>query len=188
MSEIAATPTLETRRLILRPLALSDAPAIQRHFNNWNIIQHLASVVPWPYPEDGATTFIMRELEKVAAGEEIYNWMLVLRSGDGEAIGNIRFRPRADNAKGNRGFWLAERYWSQGLMSEAVAAVNDFVFRELGVDVFYACNAVTNEASRRVKQKTGAELVGYIELAHHNGQTLAERWRVTREKWLRRRG
>ena len=107
MSEITITPTLQTSRLILRPLALSDAPAIQRHFNNWNIIQHLAQVVPWPYPEDGAETFIARELEKVAAGEEIYNWMLVLRGGDGEAIGNIRFRPgrtmrRATAASGSR--------------------------------------------------------------------------------------
>ena len=77
------TPTLHTPRLILRPLALSDAPAIQRHFNNWNIIQHLASVVPWPYPDDGAETFIAQELERAAAGEVIYNWMLVLRGGDG---------------------------------------------------------------------------------------------------------
>jgi ribosomal-protein-alanine N-acetyltransferase len=187
MSEITNTPTLQTARLILRPLALSDAPAIQRHFNNWNIIQHLASVVPWPYPEDGAETFIARELERVAAGEEIYNWMLVLRRGDGEAIGNIRFRPRSDDPKGNRGFWLAERYWNQGLMSEAISAVNDFAFHTLGIESFYACNAATNAASRRVKQKTGAEFVGYIELAHHSGQTLAERWRVTRENWLRRK-
>ena len=105
---------------------------------------------------------------------------------DGEAIGNIRLRPWADDPNGNRGFWLAERYWNQGLMTEAVSAVNDFAFRVLGVEVFYACNAATNVASRRVKQKTGAELVGYLELSHHNGQTLAERWRVTRENWLRR--
>ena len=72
-------------------------------------------------------------------------------------------------------------------MSEAVSAVNDFAFRTLGIESFYACNAATNVASRRVKQKTGAELVGYIELAHHSGQTLAERWRVTRENWLRRK-
>jgi RimJ/RimL family protein N-acetyltransferase len=51
------TPRLETERLILRPMALSDAPAIQRHFNNWNIIQNLATVVPWPYPADGAGDF-----------------------------------------------------------------------------------------------------------------------------------
>ena len=61
------TPTLQTGRLILRPLALSDAPAIQRHFNNWNIIQNLTSVVPWPYPDDGAETFIKLQLEKIAA-------------------------------------------------------------------------------------------------------------------------
>src|SRR5258708_26229418 len=95
MSEITIRPRLQTERLILRPLAPSDAPAIQRHFNNWNIIQHLASVAPWPYPEDGAETFIARELEKVAAGEEIYNWMLSLRDGHGEASVNIRFRPRS---------------------------------------------------------------------------------------------
>jgi len=174
MSEITITPTLQTERLILRPLAMSDAPAIQRHFNNWNIIQHLAQVVPWPYPENGAETFIARELERVAAGQVIYNWMLVLRGGD--------------DPKGNRGFWLAERYWNQGLMTEAVTAVNDFAFRVLGVDVLHVCNAVTNEASRRVKQKTGAEFVGFIELPHHNGQTRAEKWRVTRKNWLRRDG
>jgi hypothetical protein len=38
MPEIA-TPTLQTKRLVLRPLALSDAPDIQRHFNNWNVIR-----------------------------------------------------------------------------------------------------------------------------------------------------
>jgi [ribosomal protein S5]-alanine N-acetyltransferase len=183
------TPLILTRRLVLRPLALSDAPAIQRHFNNWNIIKHLASVVPWPYPDDGAETFIRLQLEKIAAGEEIYQWVLVLRSGDGEAIGNIHFRPQAansDNPKGNRGFWLAEPYWKQGLMTEAITSVNDFAFHTLGIESFYVCNVASNEASRRVKQKTGAEFVGYIELAHHNGETRSEKWKVTRENWLGR--
>lgn len=181
------TPTLQTDRLILRPLALSDAPAIQRHFNNWNIIQKLASVVPWPYPDDGAETFIRLQLSKIAAGEEIYQWVLVLRSGDGQAIGNIAFRPRADNPKGNRGFWLAEPWWNRGLMTEAIASVNDFAFSALGIESFHVCNVVSNVASRRVKQKTGAVFVGMIELPHHNGLTTAERWKVTRESWLGRR-
>ncbi|MEO8319328.1 MAG: GNAT family N-acetyltransferase [Bradyrhizobium sp.] len=180
-----ATPTLQTPRLMLRPLAPSDAPDIQRHFDNWNIIRHLARVVPWPYPDDGAETFVKLQLEKIAAGEDLYHWVLALRSGNGEAIGNIHFRPRADSPKGNRGFWLAEPYWNQGLMTEAVAAVNDFAFTTLGIESFYVCNAATNVASRRVKQKTGAEFIGYIELAHHDGQTRSEKWRVTRESWLR---
>lgn len=179
-------PTLQTRRLLLRPLAFSDAAAIQHHFNNWNIIENLASVVPWPYPDDGAETFIKQQLRKIAAGEEIYQWVLVLRLGDDEAIGNIRFIPRADNPKGNRGFWLAEPYWNQGLMTEAITVVNDFVFKTLGIESFHVCNAASNVASRRVKQKTGAEFVGFVELSHHNGQSKAERWIVTRESWLGR--
>jgi [ribosomal protein S5]-alanine N-acetyltransferase len=186
VSAVAETPTIETRRLILRPLALSDAPAIQRHFNNWNIIRNLAAVVPWPYPDDGAETFVRMQLEKIAAGEEIYQWVLALKAGDGEAIGNIRFVSEADQPKGNRGFWLAEPHWNRGLMTEAIAAVNDFVFLTLGIESFHVCNVVSNVASRRVKQKTGAEFVGYIKLAHHNGQTKSERWKVTRENWLGR--
>jgi ribosomal-protein-alanine N-acetyltransferase len=180
------TPTVATRRLILRPLSLADAPAIQHHFNNWNIIRNLARVVPWPYPDNGAETFIRLQLAKIAAGEEIYQWVLVLQSGDGEAIGSIHFRSRAHAPKGNRGFWLAEPHWNQGLMTEAIAAVNDFAFRTLGIERFYVCNVVSNAASRRVKQKTGAEFVGYIELPHHNGQSRSEQWKVTRENWLGR--
>lgn len=180
------TPVIQTQRLTLRPLARSDAPAIQRHFNNWNVIKNLATVVPWPYPDDGAETFIQRELEKIAAGEEIYQWVLVLRPGDGEAIGNINFRPRAEGRKGNRGFWLAEPYWKQGLMTEAIAAVNDFAFLTLGLESFYVCNAPSNVASRRVKQKTGAEFIGHVEPPHHSGESSAEKWKVTRTSWLGR--
>lgn len=181
------TPQLETERLILRPLALSDAPAIQRHFDNWNIIRHLSTVVPWPYPADGAETFVRMQFDKISAGEEIHLWVLVLKGDDGEAIGNIHLRPRAEGLKGNRGFWLAEPYWRRGLMTEAITAVNDFAFLALGLDHFYVCNAATNEGSRRVKQKTGAEFVGFIELAHHGGQSKSERWIVRREDWLRGR-
>ena len=43
-------PPLQTARLLLRPLALDDVPAIQEHFPRWEIVRHLASRVPWPYP------------------------------------------------------------------------------------------------------------------------------------------
>ena len=55
-------------------------------------------------------------------------------------------------------------------MTEAIEAVNDFVFNTLGIESFYVLNAPSNIGSRRVKQKTGAEFVGYAELPHHNGE------------------
>jgi ribosomal-protein-alanine N-acetyltransferase len=75
---------------------------------------------------------------------------------------------------------------NRGLMTEAVAAVNDFAFQTLGLESFLVCNAASNEASRRVKQKTGAEFVDFIELKHHNGQSRSEKWIVRRKDWLQR--
>ena len=51
-------PVLETRRLVLRPLALADAPRIQHLFACWEIVESLAAGDPWPYPEDGAATYV----------------------------------------------------------------------------------------------------------------------------------
>ena len=71
-------------------------------------------------------------------------------------------------------------------MTEAITAANDFAFQTLGLESFHVCNVASNAASRRVKQKTGAEFIGYIDLPHHNGQSKSEKWKVTRESWLGR--
>ena len=56
--EIEMTPTLNGKRILLRPLTIEDAPAIQSQFPHWNIVKNLSTKVPWPYPEDGAHQFL----------------------------------------------------------------------------------------------------------------------------------
>ena len=51
-------PTLQTSRLVLQPLQLSDAPAIQRRFAHWQVVRYLNAVVPWPYPDDVALSYV----------------------------------------------------------------------------------------------------------------------------------
>ena len=48
------TPALCTERLLLRPLELADADAIQQLFPQWEVVRYLNALVPWPYPADGA--------------------------------------------------------------------------------------------------------------------------------------
>jgi len=55
--EMTTIAQLQTPRLILRPLEVSDADRIQQIFPHWEIVRHLASVIPWPYPADGALTY-----------------------------------------------------------------------------------------------------------------------------------
>ena len=176
------TPTLETERLILRPITLDDAPAIQRYFNNWEIIKYISNA-PWPYPDDGALTHICNSVLPDVKLGNWHVWAITIKRGDGECIGLINYRLKANN-NDNRGFWLAVPYHGQGLMTEAVLVVNEFVFNTLGIDSFKTRNVKGNIGSHRIKVKTGGCIIGEIKEEMENGHTeTMTLWKVTRESW-----
>ena len=174
------TPRLETDRLILRAASCEDAPAIQKYFNNFNIIRYIGSDVPWPYPEDGAITFLEHMFKKMEK-DEIYLWSIALKSHGNEAIGLIEYR--FADSEDNRGFWLAEPFWGQGIMPEAVEITQDFVFFELGKDKIIVKNAVSNSQSSSVKVKAGAEFLYTQKKNYLSGDNQEEVWQVTAENW-----
>jgi RimJ/RimL family protein N-acetyltransferase len=174
-------PTLQTERLLLLPLQLADSEQIQPLFAQWEVVQHLNAVVPWPYPADGAHTYYRDlALPAMARGDE-WHWTLRLKSAPDKIMGTIALFRREGN---NRGFWLDPQQQNQGLMTEAVYAVNDFWFETLGFRVLRAPKATANIASSRVSQKTGMRLVG-IESNHHfvSGPLNAEVWEITADEW-----
>ncbi len=183
------TPRLETERLILRPISLSDAPSMQKHFNNWNIIRFLSAQAPWPYPDDGSETFIREiALPAVEKGKAI-NWVIVPKDGadKGSAIGSIAYRFQDDGIV-DRGFWLAEPYWKRGLMSEAVAVTQDFMFFDYGLKSFQVKNAQSNIGSRRVKEKNGGKFIRLEEERCGHLDEPTEVWEVTLKNWMKIRG
>lgn len=182
------TPTLTTERLILRPLRIDDAPAVQRHFGRWEIIQHLSTQVPWPYPDDGASTW-MRDvaLPAVERGAAML-WAITERGGDDELLGILEWRINAADDADNRGFWLAVEHQGKGWMTEAVTAFQDWLFTATDTPRIFVLNAVVNDRSRRIKEKTGGVYVGESTLEHHNGTSATQRWVVTREAWRALRG
>jgi [ribosomal protein S5]-alanine N-acetyltransferase len=176
---------LETPRLELRPLELADADQAQRLFPKWEIVKFLASHVPWPYPEDGALTYYRDiALPSMARGEE-WHWSLRLKSEPGQLIGCISLL-RTENM--NRGFWLGLPWQRQGLMSEAVEAVTDYWFDELGFSVMRVPKAVANIASRRISEKSGMRIVAVEERDYVSGRFLTEIWEITAQEWRARRG
>ncbi len=164
-------------------MAIEDAPAIQRYFDNWNIIQHLTPSVPWPYPPDGGLTHVRDTVLPTVASGASLTWAITEQTGGDELIGCIDFFFK-DQGLGNRGFWLAEHLWGRGYMTEAVVAVQDHVLLDLGVERIVVMNSTKNPGSRRIKEKTGARLIGQVNVEHHNGVSLSDKWEVTREAWL----
>ena len=172
------TPTIRTERLTLRALRSSDAEGIQKYFPHWNIIKHLSLQVPWPYPADGAKQFV----ERATKAEDKVIWAITLRENEGECIGVVDYMVH-DAGGGNRGFWLAEHLHGRGLMTEAVEAMQDYIFFDLLVEKIRVANSPMNPASRRIKEKTGGVYIGTAEFPHHNGCNETELWEITQANW-----
>lgn len=173
-------PTFETRRLLLRPLALDDAPAIQVLFPHWEIVRHLSDRVPWPYPDDGALDFVREiALPGMAQGTD-WHWSLCLKTDPERLIGLISLK---DDPHENRGFWLGLPWQGQGLMQEATEPVTDFWFDDLGKEVLRIPKAVVNGASRRISEKGGMRKVRQEMRNYVEGRLLSDHWEITAAEW-----
>jgi ribosomal-protein-alanine N-acetyltransferase len=169
-----------TSRLILRPIAIADAEQIQQLFPHWEIVRYLLNRVPWPYPADGALTFIrdvaVPQMESGAA----WHWTIRLATEAERVIGSISL---VRGERDNRGFWMGLPWQGRGLMSEACVWVNDFWFDTLGCEVLRVAKAVGNSASRRISEKQGMRLAGMTEKDYVSGRMPSEIWEITAKEW-----
>lgn len=178
-------PALTTPRLILTPLQLADAAAIQQLFPHWEVVRYLDSRVPWPYPQDGALAYVRDiALPGMAAGRE-WHWMISLATDPAQRIGSISLYDQPGN---NRGFWLAPQWQRNGYIREACEVINAYWFDTLARPVMQVPKAVDNHASRKVSVHEGMRQVGTKEGQFVSGPMLTEIWEMTRAQWHGRRG
>ena len=158
-----AQPELLTPRLRLRPFTLADADRVQQLAGRREIAEGCV-LIPHPYPPGLAARWIESQAENWQTQQAVSYAITVLDTG--LLLGSIslmlheqRQADRSIELTGNLGYWLAPEYWVQGLMSEAVAALLDFAFDELGVDRVVAEHTPQNPASGRVMEKNGLVFV-----------------------------
>lgn len=172
-----SAPTFATSRLILTPLQLTDAPAIQRLFPHWEVVRYLDSRVPCPYPEEGALTYVRDiALPAIAAGRE-WHWMIRLREEPTQSIGSISLYDQPGN---NRGFWLAPHWQGKGYMREACEVINAYWFETLERPVMQVPKALDNHASRRISEHEGMQMIGLEQGNFVSGPMLKQIWQMKR--------
>jgi ribosomal-protein-alanine N-acetyltransferase len=88
---------------------------------------------------------------------------LAFRSADEELIGGVTLSNvrRGVAQTASLGYWVGAPHARQGYMSEALLAVLDFAFEQLGLHRMEAACLEQNEASRRLLEKSGFHQVGY---------------------------
>lgn len=144
--------TLETERLILRPWKEDDAESLYKYAKN----PEVGPIAGWPVHTSVENS---REIIKsVLAADETY--AVCLRE-DNVAIGSIGLTPpaqshtKAADDEIEIGYWIGVPYWGQGLIPEAVRALQKHAFLDLGCSAIWCGYYDGNEKSKRCQEKCG---------------------------------
>ncbi|MET1026622.1 MAG: bifunctional GNAT family N-acetyltransferase/(deoxy)nucleoside triphosphate pyrophosphohydrolase [Dongiaceae bacterium] len=152
--------SLDSDRLILRPLRATDADAITQHVNDWEVVRYTA-MIPFPYHRQMAVDFIASQASLPLTGS--FN-LAIARKSDGQLMGCIGLIRSAEASDAELGYWLGRDFWHQGYATEAVRLITDFAFSQLGLQHVTASAVPTNTASHRVLEKNGLAVIGADEI------------------------
>ena len=138
----------------LRKWDLSDAPALAEYANNKKIADMLRDGFPYPYSIKDANNFIQAALKEDGTAS------LFAIDLDGEAIGSIGAIFKEDIYRLNVeiGYWLAERFWGQGITTQAIKLITGWVFENHDTERIYAEPFSDNTGSCRALEKSGYTL------------------------------
>lgn len=143
----------ETPRLRLRPWRMEDLEDFYAYAQN-------PDVGPWAGWKPHESIEESREILSrwVQGKEDGFETALELKE-TGKVIGSIGVmadghRPKIEGCR-SIGYVLGKDYWGQGLMTEAVRAVMDYVFQVMKVRLLTINHYTINARSRRVIEKCG---------------------------------
>jgi [ribosomal protein S5]-alanine N-acetyltransferase len=161
-------PTLDTGRLRLRKLRLTDAGAYLTFAGDPRVTQYLR----WgPHTSiDVTEDYLVEVLQGYADGSD-GPWGIELNS-EHRLIGTIHLMEiDPHNQKADIGVVLARKYWGKGIGSEALTRVLVFCFAELGLNRVQGLSIVGNIAARRMMEKCGMVYEGTLrQYAFQKGQ------------------
>ncbi|MFO7963083.1 MAG: GNAT family N-acetyltransferase [Desulfobacterales bacterium] len=155
--EMKKQPTIETKRLILRPFAVTDAADVQRLAGDRAIADTTVNV-PHPYEDGFAESWIGTHRLNFDNGTDVH--FAITIKPDGQLVGAISLMGMVSGHQAELGYWIGKPYWNRGYCTEASCAVLAHAFSKLGLIRVHACHFAGNPASGRVLQKIGMAYEG----------------------------
>lgn len=171
---------IPTARLELRPWRLGDVDDVYSYAQDEEWSRYLRSLRR-PYSRGDAERFIARQLLLDRATRP--GWAVSL---DGQVIGGINLRVKAEHRLGEMGYSIARSQWNRGFCTEAANAVVNAAFTTLpGLNRIRAMADVRNAASQRVMEKLGMLKEGVLRQNRvERGESIDEAWfGILRSEW-----
>lgn len=177
------TVRLETTRLVLRRFVAADAQAM---FANWASDQEVTRFLTWPaHVSTGVSQAVTDSWVAQYERPDFYQWAIELREL-GEPIGSISV-VSLDEAVSSAeiGYCIGRQWWHQGIVSEALAAVIDFMFAEVGALRVCAKHDARNPNSGRVMRHCGMTHEGTLRRAGRSNAGIGDLcvYGILRSEW-----
>ena len=148
---------LETNRLILRKLTITDADSM---FDNWAKDEAVTRYIGWnAHTSIEETREFLQSCIHAYLKPDTYNWAIVEKDSH-TLIGTIGTSHQSDvNRSTEIGYIIGSRWWNQGYATEALSCVLPYLLKEVGFDLVEARCFQQNQALpqplllRRVQQQ-----------------------------------
>jgi len=145
--------SLETKRLILRPMRTTDIDSLHLIFTDPKVMASFGGDL---LNRDQMQRWLARNLDH----QNRYGYGLfsvILKESD-ELIGDCGLEQMESEGATELGYDFRSDYWNQGYATEAACAVRDYAFDVLQLPQLISLIRIGNLASRRVAEKVGMTL------------------------------
>ncbi len=167
------TQRLETERLILRRFVKEDSEAV---YNNWATDPEVTKYLTWQvHPNEKVTKQAIKSWMKQYSDDKYYHWAIVLKENGDEPIGGIDVVLINEQVSMvHIGYCIGRKWWHQGITSEALKAIMDYLFDVVDVNRIESRHDTRNPNSGKVMQKCGMKYEGTMRSADWNNQGICD--------------
>ncbi len=167
------TQRLETGRLVLRRFVIEDAEAM---FRNWASDPEVTKYLTWPaHASAEVSRAILKDWTAAYTDQSYYQWAIVLKENGDCPIGSIGAVHLNDDVSIVQiGYCIGRSWWHRGIMSEALTAVIDFFFSEVGANRIESRHDPRNPHSGGVMQKCDMKYEGTLRCSDRNNQGICD--------------
>ena len=143
----------------LRKWQKNDCESVAKYANNKNIADNLRNVFPFPYTFEDAEWYV----NSCCDGDEKTQYCRAIEV-DNKAVGSIGVFLLHDvyEKSAEIGYWLAEEFWGNGIMTDAIKQVCKVAFENYDIYRIQAQVFESNIASQKVLINAGFELEGVL--------------------------
>ncbi len=142
---------IETQRLLIRPLEITDAPAMLYLNSDPEVVRYTGDGA---FADLAGAEAIIRYVQDQYTQHGIGRWAVVFRQ-TGEFVGwsGLKYHPDAQEV--DLGYRFCQKYWRQGIGQEAARACFEYGSTTLGLQRMVGRAVAENVGSVRILERLG---------------------------------